>query len=327
MGCKRILTGLFICLFSFLLMSHNAGALELTQDVDSVYSWKNPQIWCMVFQGSLYSNGSDTCIVGTNTGTAWQGRGVSYIKTANINLVAGDFYQVYLDVAVSSGAQKQIPVMWNLGTTANYDIVSFRMVSQSNNMGTTADNEIYVTTYEIILKGLYNNPSFPIELGYADGSINMIYLGGDFYTDTMDVRVSRVNQYHPRAAQSNQDVVNAIENMASDIVDTESQATQDAADGSQSSGDQAAADSEQATSSLLNTITGFFNAIINTNPTNCKFDSHLPFLSGNGEIDLCSINTPPIVQTLSSLVLVGLFIPFAIHMFNRFISITESFQR
>lgn len=210
---RKIVRYIFIPFLAILLMSHNSYALELTQDVDSVYSWKNPQIWCMVFGGSLYSNGSDTCIVGPNTGTAWQGSGVSYIKTANINLVQNDYYQVFLDVSMSNGAESHIPVVWNLGTTANYDIVSFKQVSESNNLGSSASNEAYVVTYEIILKGLYNNSSFPIELGYPAGDINMIYLAGDFYTSNMDVRVSRVNQYHPRSALSNSDVVNAINNL------------------------------------------------------------------------------------------------------------------
>ena len=276
-------------------MSHNTSALELTQDVDSVYSWKNPKIWCMVFGGSLYSNGSDTCIVGPNTGTAWQGRGVSYIKTANINLVQNDYYQVYLDVSTSSGGEKQIPVMWNLGTSPNYDIVSFRMVSNSNNLGTSADNEIYVSTYEIILKGLYNNSSFPIELGYSAGNINMLYLGGDFNTNTMDVRISRINQYHPRSALSNSDVVNAINNLsnktpsASDIGDAVNDPHKQAADdiSNQTTDDIDTGDTASALSIIGNikNITGIIqdaplkqNCIINANFGNLNL----------GGLNLCS---------------------------------------
>lgn len=324
MASIKHLKWLIIPVFAILLMSHNVSALELTQNVDSVYSWKNPKIWCMVFHGSLYSNGSDTCIVGTNTGTAWQGRGVSYIKTANINLVAGDFYQVYLDVAVSSGAQKQIPVMWNLGTTANYDIVSFRMVSQSNNLGTTADNEIYVTTYEIILKGLYNNPSFPIELGYPGGDINMIYLGGDFYTDSMDVRISRVNQYHPRSQQTNQDVVNSIENLSNSIEQQNEQENSAVDNISNQSADDYEMESANM-SSLFSQFGGFISAVNGASIGDCTIPADFNHIN-LGILDMCKNPVPDYVQVAVSIVSCMLIAPYLMNIIKRILSIADKIR-
>lgn len=317
---KRI-RWLIIPIFAFLLMSHNASALQLTQNVDSVYSWKNPQIWCMVFGGSLYSNGSDTCIVGPNTGTAWQGRGVSYIKTANINLVANDYYQVYLDVSTSNGAEKQIPVMWNLGTTANYDIVSFRMVSESNNIGSSADNEIYVASYEIILKGLYNNPSFPIELGYGGGNINMLYLGGDFNTNNMDVRISRINQYHPRSQQSNQDVVNSIESL-SDSIEQQNEQENSAVD---NISNQSADDYEMESanmSSLFSQFGGFISAVNGASIGDCNIPADFNHIN-LGILDLCRNPVPDYVQVAVSIVSCMLIAPYLMNIIKRILSIAD----
>lgn len=323
MASKRLLAVLFICLFTFSVMSHNTYALDISSNVEFVQSWQNTSMSCRVRYGSWVDVSGNTCVFGTNTGLGGlQGSGLAAIKTGGVELVAGDYYQVFLDVSVSSGANKYFPVMWNLNTTSNYTIVDFQQVSLNTNMGTESTDEAYVTSYKIILRANYTSSGFPIELGYTDGSKNMLYLAGDGTPISVDVRITAINEFRTKT-NDNSSVVDAINNQTEE----QEQATQDAADASNSAGSSAASDSEQATSSLLSTITGFFTAIIGVNPSNCKFNSNLPFLPGNGEIDLCSINTPPIVQTLSSLVLVGLFIPFCIHMFNRFISITESFQR
>lgn len=137
-------------------------------------------------------------------------------------------------------------------------------------------------------------------------------------------------QAQPNYQQTLNNIRNDIQDVA-DAIDNQNQeeqdAVQDSADQAQDSADDAQADNEAATSSLLSVITGFFGAMANLNPTNCKFDSHLPFLSGNGEIDLCQVSAPPVVQAIGSLILIGIMVPFAIHMYNRFISITGSFQK
>lgn len=193
------------------LTSYDSYAVDLSTDVTHVYSYY-PTIMCQNFDGSgrLWVNGN-TCILGTNTGTAIQGNGLSYIQSSNVTLVANDFYEVYLDVSAASGAQNHIPVIWNLGTTSNFDIVDFAQVSQTDNLGSSANNEAYVATYRIILKANYNNSSFPIQLGYESGGINFVYLAGDNWSDSVDIRMSRINQYHPNGSGlSRSDIIAAI---------------------------------------------------------------------------------------------------------------------
>lgn len=139
------------------------------------------------------------------------------------------------------------------------------------------------------------------------------------YSNNLNTINNNINSVNNNLNQVN----NSINNINNDVQD----ATQDAADSAQDGADNAQAQSEAATSSLLSVITGFFGAMANLNPTNCKFDSHLPFLSGSGQIDLCTVPAPPVVQAIGSLILIGLMVPFAIHMYNRFISITGSFQK
>lgn len=156
----------------------------------------------------------------------------------------------------------------------------------------------------------YNNVNFN-RLSVQISPISWYY--NDPYSESLESISSKLNN-------QSQDTADAIN-------DSQEQATQDASDAAEDSADDAQADNEAATSSLLSVITGFFGAMANLNPTNCKFDSHLPFLSGNGQIDLCQVPAPPVVQAIGSLILIGIMVPFAIHMYNRFISITGSFQR
>lgn len=192
------------------LTSYNASAVDLTQSVNHVYSYY-PTIMCQNFEGTgyLYMN-SNTCVFGQNVGGALQGRGLSYIKSSNINIVAGDYYEVFLDIAASDGAQSHVPVIWTLHTTANYDITDFSLVSSVDNLGSSAENEAFVSTYRIILKANYSNSSFPIELGYPNGGYNFIYLAGDSTPYSVDVRLNRINQYHATGSLSVSDITRAI---------------------------------------------------------------------------------------------------------------------
>lgn len=201
---------LFIATCLVSLTSYNASAVDLTQSVQHVYSYY-PTIMCQNFDGTgyLYMS-SNTCVFGPNTGTALQGTGLSYIKSSNINIVAGDYYEVFLDIAASDGAQYHIPVIWNLHTTANYDITDFSLVSSVDNIGSSSNNEAFVSTYRIILKANYSNSSFPVELGYASGGYNFIYLAGDNWSSSVDVRLNRINQYHATGSLSISDITTAI---------------------------------------------------------------------------------------------------------------------
>lgn len=323
MAFKRLLLGLFICLCSFLLMSHNSFASEVVwKDVSLYRAIDTPSTRCP----NGWSN--NLCSVVTNN----QPSGVNYIywQDSFDNLTYGEYwFEVY--VSFSDFGTGQAPLIVTTPSSINGATVSWEQVSSTTRGSSTTRIYRYLGHWQGNLDiqpynvGLYSSANWVNTGAY---SINYVA----WYKK--NVNSDATNQQIVNAINSQSSYLNSISSKLDTIADSynqalekEKNATQDAADNASSSGSSAAESSQNATSSLLSTITGFFNAIIGVNPSNCKFNSNLPFLPGNGEIDLCSISTPPIVQTLSSLVLVGLFIPFCIHMFNRFVSITESFQR
>lgn len=192
------------------LTSYNASALDLTSNVQLQYSWSNDKMHCVTRYG--YANitfNSNTCVLGTNTGLL-QGNGISWIETRNVNVIAGDYYEIFVDLSASSGAQLHIPVFWNLQSSANYQFIDIKEISNANNLGSSADNEAYVSRYRIILKAINTNSSFPIQLGYSDYSTNMVYLAGDSSPDSVDVRITYINEYRANSGLSVSDIVSAI---------------------------------------------------------------------------------------------------------------------
>lgn len=319
MAYKKILTGLFICLSAFLLMSHNTFAASGSGVVG-------------IRSGTIVVNGRSI------SGSVRDNNSLSFSQSwdsQTAHLYDGDLTSICFNtnVGISKGAYISFTVRLGASFAG-----SFGGFSGDNNIGIVSQNvETDVATGTTIVSMTYfnnggNNSYFCLN------PANRQYIAynevGSTSLNRLSVQISPVSWYYNDPYLENLNSINSklddmatAEDIGHAVNDSQEQATQDAAGQSQSSGDQATADSEQATSSLLSTITGFFGALINADATNCKFNSGLPFLSGSGEIDLCSISTPPIIQVISSLILVGLFIPFAIHMFNRFIGITESFQR
>lgn len=267
-------------------MSQNAAAIDLSTDVIRIAGYK-PTIQCRGLTGSLYNPGSNVCVFGINVGTALQGRGIGYIQTSNVNLVAGDYYEVSLDLLTDSGAEYNIPAVWNLRTTPNYDIVDFEQVSNTNNLGTSSTSEFIVTSYRIILQGLATNSAFPIELG--DGSASyLIYLGGDSWSTANQVRVNRVNQYRLRAPASNSDVVAAIEQL-SQQEQQQQQQEQQSIDNieNQSTSDIPTGDNQSATN-LIGNITSIFNQIKDAPVrNNCNIPANWGHLN-LGNVNLCT---------------------------------------
>lgn len=317
---KRLLTGLFICLFSFLLMSHNTFAVDYGATGSTGYSsgelhYINAYGQNAVVYGVANTTDGMSFASPTSLGATWS-IGLSFKTVPSGKFLASIPYRLCFSNPDDMKA-------WVGFTSNNY----YYLIS--NTWEYTSGGCISgVATY--FANGGYSNISFgnsgPI-LGSVSYSYNFVFGKMSYTLVDSDTDYTSVLNAIKNNTDDIKTKLDQIKESANDALDREESETQDAADASASAGSSAASDSEQATSSLLSTITGFFNAIIGVNPSNCKFNSNLPFLPGNGEIDLCSINTPPIVQTLSSLVLVGLFIPFCIHMFNRFVSITESFQR
>lgn len=118
-------------------------------------------------------------------------------------------------------------------------------------------------------------------------------------------------------------------NEADEAIQKEKQNIQNAADNSETSGNQSQSSSEGATSNLLSVFTGFANVITNASPTSCVINAPLntAFSSDRLNVDLCGLDLPPAIGTLTSIIAVMVVVPFAISMFNKFIGIMQGFQR
>lgn len=104
--------------------------------------------------------------------------------------------------------------------------------------------------------------------------------------------------------------------------------TQEAVDESQSAGSSSSSSASQGGANLLTAITGFFNVITSAQPSNCRFNAPLNTYFGNErlDVDLCALDLPSGIGSLTSIIAIGILIPFAIHMFNKFIALFRSFQ-
>lgn len=106
------------------------------------------------------------------------------------------------------------------------------------------------------------------------------------------------------------------------------QKTQEAVDESQAAGSGSSSSASQGGANLLSAITGFFNVITSAQPSTCRFNAPLNTYFGNERlnVDLCALDLPSGIGALTSIIAIGILIPFAIHMFNKFIALFRSFQ-
>lgn len=122
--------------------------------------------------------------------------------------------------------------------------------------------------------------------------------------------------------------VNVFRYVGKDANAEQEQKTQNAVDDSENAGNSSSQNASQSGASLLSAIGGFFSVITSASPTNCVFNAPLNTYFGSQRlnVDLCALDTPPQIGALTSIIAIGVLIPFAINMFRKFISLFRSFQ-
>jgi hypothetical protein len=99
-------------------------------------------------------------------------------------------------------------------------------------------------------------------------------------------------------------------------------ASNDAGDVSDSQGQQA----ESSGTTLLAAFTSFVSAVTSASPTSCVISGDLGiggFSTGN--LDLCAFSPPPVLQVVSSLILIGALVPISIFTARKMINLFRSF--
>lgn len=316
MANLKRLRWLIIPVFAILLMSHNASALDINQIVEFKQTWTNNRMVCAVRNGSNITFNSNTCVLNGGGSTGLIGSGISYIYTADVNLVQGDYYEFLLQVGVSGGAQTDIPIVWNMSTTNNFVLVSFDKVSIDENLGSSATTEAYVSFYRVILRSSVNNSSYPLELGYSNHAYNMFYIAGDTGSLTVDFRISSINRYSPKT-DDQQSVVDAI----NDQTEKEEQASDNISN-------QSADDYEMESanmSSLFSQFGGFISAVNGASIGDCNIPADFNHIN-LGILDLCRNPVPDYVQVAVSIISCMLIAPYLMNIIKRILAIADKMR-
>lgn len=327
-----LLSSIFISFLCVFAMSHNAGAMT-SVDVRPVGSGN----WCI--NGSNVSNATVTChmiqnlnndivVVGNNMDIVTQG---SYYSDTVLD-VELTFYRNSNSTSTHAG------VNGIESLSSNWALMSYEYQQLNSNTG----------VIHLFLKSLTNNNNQHILISGHQSFFYVLQpqdrvvganVGIYAINNTVADYSSIVNaiQAQPNYTQNLNNInnnLNNVNNGISDVKDAinnqneeEKQETQDAVDGAQDAADGAQEDTDETGTSLLSVFTSVIGVIINSQETTCTFDSHLPFMTGAGTIDLCMFDPPAVVQTIASLLALALFVPFGLHMYKRFISITRSFQK
>lgn len=326
-----LLSSIFICFCAILMMSHNVGALTLTENVklQSVYSTGLTVIG---------PNISYTNVTSASGGTTGAGIETFRLHFNNASCVPGDIYQVNVNL-FNTNANDSLDAWASSLYGGDNDFSFIETEYQQLDAGT---GQIRFT---LACTSTFNNANKYLTLNSATGSAIWLYpqewittfyvarykvLNTDVDAHEIAENAYEINQKIDdiiAALNYNTDAIDTVNDNIESINDDVETSTQNASDAAQDTADSSQAESDATGTSLLSVFTSVIGVIINSQETTCTFDSHLPFMSGAGTIDLCMFQPPAVVQTISSLLALALFVPFGLHMYKRFISITRSFQR
>ena len=316
-----LLSSIFICLSAVFLMSHNVGALNNQLLGDDWYLYRhtsgNPMCAMNSFDPAARRQSVDS------PWNVFNGQ-YNYFSCADSNNSAisaqhGDI------IVVELNTDYELSPYW-YNTSARYLFSAFSKSIQTIYYYTDGFNSSveFGWIYNSEINGV-NNVLFRIQSinFYRKNSSPPSY---EAALNSIQNSLGTVNNNLNNINNSINDLPSAEDNAAA-IADEQEQRTQDVVDDSQDTADSSQEDTDETGTSLLSVFTSVIGVIVNSQETSCTFDSHLPFMSGTGTIDLCMFNPPAVVQTIASLLALALFVPFGLHMYKRFISITRSFQK
>ena len=323
---KKFGLSLFIVISSVLLMSHNAGAIDVTFNLND-YEKQNFDVSQNYYDYKIYNaNGTlnhqclatYNCYVGNN----------QQIRVAathdSFPLKTGDII-VYNLALYSPAYLHHIDNLQFRALAPGYGLSSlyFHEVSDFSAIGGFVESFPSSTSNGIIdTQGYFISNLYEIALiATADGNRQL----GSYNQNTVDIAVNMGN------SSSGDVLVVAVTGFTvyrykgSSVNKEQSEATQNAADDSETSGNSSQSSAEGATQSLLTTINNGIGVITSARATNCQINGDMGNLD-LGNLDLCANPVPTFVQIILSLVAVVTVIPLAIVLFNRFIGIFRSFQ-
>lgn len=318
--------GIFISILSIFAMSHNAGAIDFTMDLNSYdvkyYAGGTSTTYRYDVGGNNLSS-NITCINCIPSGIGFIN--IRYLEPTLGNLSYNKSDIITFDLIIWT---KQNYNINNVVKTINLfptDQTAFQYMGYDE-LSNEYATEIYSTYYTNAndqLNGfdissrqqgfkvlrLFFKVKKDIVTNFSLSSNNFIFQYISIQ-DEIAFRTANFTIYKFVGTEENRE---------------QQEKTQEAVDDSQAAGGSSSQDAQTGTTGLLNAITGAVSVISSASPTNCKLNGNMGNLD-IGQLDLCANPAPAFIQTIGSLILILMCVPLAISLFNRFIAIFRSFQ-
>lgn len=322
---KLALGSIFISIICIFAMSHNTSAFSMVLDYDNYESVSyavRSNVDCTI-NGTLMTN-QGFCTTSNQIGNFNLTRLVTSsqfsVKSGDIvnfkvvvfssNNVAFDFGTSYVNNQVQSGR------VIGFNEILNDDIVNFYHLDTdytSPYYGDITGGNYISRVYEYFVRVSTGSDTYQVGLNSTSSSYPIMSWYSSSATDVLYFKIVDVNVFRYVGTDTNAE---------------QEQKTQNAVDDSENAGNSSSQNASQSGASLLSAIGGFFSVITSASPTNCVFNAPLNTYFGSQRlnVDLCALDTPPQIGALTSIIAIGVLIPFAINMFRKFISLFRSFQ-
>ena len=352
---KKLIKYIFIPVLAILLMSHNVSAVDMSPNVHPI--WANANPLCSfyipatdVWQNNAFSNNTTNQTYSVSKINCDYPQGLNTVKTYAVYSFRLDNF-AYDNSADSGWLASKIA---SVSGSADWGVIG-QTVSAMGSTGWQLDLYLYSTkasnggTFQIY------NPLYVNEIMYLKPNERIYFVGASYwqvttdsdfeynYTDLLTAINSKLQRIQDDGIDNVQLIIairngvngisQKLDDLSQDTADAinngQADATQDASDNSSTAGNSSQSSAQGATSNLLSIFAGFANVITNASATSCVINAPLntSFSNDNFNVDLCGLDLPPAIGTLTSIIAVMVVVPFAISMFNKFIGIMESFQR
>lgn len=328
LSAKIGLKWVFIPFLIILVMSHNAGALELTQDVYHIrgnmnYNFASPM---NISNGCALSN-YNTFLGDPNVDLACYVRSVTLeFPTETYN--NGDYLTFPLYVFNNQNNNSSDATIQSLSVTASgFDLVDVDLSQLSGSVGVvfiTLRSYTNNTTTTFLLTSTTGNAFANLQYGeYLASGVGTHWRPSSTvnYTQAIQSVVSAI-QSSPNYSQSLNDIKDAIQNQNQEEEDAVQDAADDAAD--------AAADnsSNSATTNLVGVLSSFLSAITNFSATDCNVTLAFPsYAGGSMTFNVCQYKDKAgsIISVFTSLTLIVFYLPLAIKLLSMIYNEIRSF--
>lgn len=311
MASIKHLRWLLIPVFAILLMSHNTFAIE--PDAGVVFTY--------VGSGGIYTSCNYSATTSMCTPTNPSITGFSFYPASPITLTPGSYWlEAY--VTFSSNGSTDAPLVVGVPTySPEGTIVAFDSVSSTTRGSTT------VRIYRLLMKwsgGTTINSSNSINISNSSAWVNTNgYMVNSitFYKEVTDTDAS------------NQQIINAINNLNSTVSSNTPPSAEEIADAinepeeqaTENISNQSADDYEMESanmSSLFSQFGNFISAVNGASIGDCNIPANFNHLD-LGILNLCANPVPDYVQVAVSIVLCMLIAPYLMNIIKRILSIAD----